>query len=582
MKKPMRNLGSWVFYFISFIYFLVQFAAPAKASPLPKLIVVISIDQFRSDYLTRFEHLFIKPGDKKYPNAGFRYFMDQGAYFMRAHTAHAANMTGPGHAAMLTGAVPALHGIVSNYWFDPALMKGVYCVQDPASPVLNGKGGFIEGGSGRSPKQLLTTTVGDELKSLFGGKPKLVSVAFKDRAAILMAGHRADAVVWFDEKNGQWTTSKYYAETGALPKWLETWNADFGSFLKKEVPDSWEKLLPKDAYKLSSALSDKFVGYSHASVDLKNFGKTFPHRFANKKSDFFYSPWGVHYTLQTALEAVRQYKLGTNSAPDMLTISLSSHDYVGHMFSSMSEEMQDMTIREDRFLAQFLDELFKMVPGGKENIIFALSADHGANTALIDYQKELKLPGAPYFLDDLSAQATAFLRKSKLWVSTEEPVAYVIDGNLYFNHAMIKNKGTSLLEMSQAVAGWLREQPFIAEAYAKADIYAGKTAHTVFSQKLAKNLHPLRSGDVVFASRPSFTQFTGKAVDDVEGLDHESISPQDGGIPIVLVGKPFVKKRFWDDVVISDLAPTLSAALGILAPSGSEGRILSQAMRPQP
>ena len=205
----------------------------------PKLVVLISIDQFRGDYVERFYRHFL-PARTGRGIGGFRFLMETGAHFRNAMHNHIPTATGPGHATLMTGSEPAIDGIVGNDWFSRATGKSMYCVEDPSVETIGGPSGPM------SPKNLMVTTVGDELKMATNGRSKVVGVAIKDRAAILMAGHAADEVIWWDAGVGAWVTSSFYAPSKRLPEWVTTLNAERG--VDKLAGKAWEPMLPKDAY----------------------------------------------------------------------------------------------------------------------------------------------------------------------------------------------------------------------------------------------------------------------------------------------------------------------------------------------
>ncbi|MBI3555107.1 MAG: alkaline phosphatase family protein [Deltaproteobacteria bacterium] len=546
------------------IILFISFSVPVSAAPRPKLVVLVALDQFRSDYLTRFENLYLPaaaPGGKI---GGFRYLMDKGAYFANTQTAHAPNVTGVGHAAMLTGALPYLHGIVANYWYDQALHEKFYCVQDAEAQTIGGKGGEH---TGRSPRTLLVTTVGDELKNALGGKPRVVSIALKDRASILMGGHRADIALWFDEEAKGWTTSSYYLSDKQLPSWLVDWNKS--EYLGKKVPEQWQLLLPEKQYWLSTPMTPEMIG------DGRGLGKKFPHSIAGRLAPFLTSPWANAFTFDTALRAVSALKLGSGAATDLLAISLSAFDAAGHNYGPLSHEMQDMALRTDRMLSDFLNSLSHQIPGGMSDVVVVFTADHGVQPNPLLAAK-LGLPGEAYHSADLADKGNVRLRALFGFDDSEKPIASVFEDNVAFDHALFQKRGKDAGEAARALASWLRSQPSIAAAYSRGDLLEGRVPPTEVARRLARSVHPERSGDVVFSMRPGYLGMDNHGYG---GTEHESATVLDASIPLIFVGKPFKPGRYADMASLSDLAPTLSSVLGIIAPSGSEGHVLAKALR---
>lgn len=529
----------------------------------PRLVVVIAVDQLRSDYLTRFEHLFLPAKQGGGSVGGFRYLMSNGAYFQTALMPHALNVTGLGHAVMLTGSYPYLHGITSHRWFEYAEKKKTYCVLDKnVTPV--GSVNAPKADDGRSPKNLLVSTVGDEMKNAWGGRSLVAGVSLKDRSAILMAGHRADLAIWFDEASRGFVTSTYYAKGGKLPTWLERWNKT--DYIAKKVPETWTKLLPEKEYWLSTPMPPETVAWS------KEVTKSFPHPIKNDAKAFVLSPWGNDLVFDTSLELARSMKFGADEVPDLLALSLSSFDAIGHNFGFMSEEMQDSIVRVDRALANFLNALARQVPGGLKNVAIILTGDHGI-TVNHSMAERLRLPGGAYWAGPITEQANAYLREKFSLSSGDNVIVHFEETNIAFDHDLLKRKNKDVAEVARALASWLRPLPFIAAAYAKADLLEGRVPPTPYAKRLAISTHPTRSADVVFAARPGFAHLPDKTN---IGVDHETPSVQESSVPLIFAGPWFKSGRFADEPSMADLAPTLSKVLGLVAPSGSQGQVISK------
>ncbi|MEW6057569.1 MAG: alkaline phosphatase family protein [Bdellovibrionota bacterium] len=557
--------------FFLWIILWISGSAEAKAellsNPPARLVVTIVVDQLRSDYLTKYGSLLLpaKQGSKP---GGFRYLTDNGAYFKNAQTGHAINITGLGHAAVATGAPPSLHGIIAHRWFEESLGDAVYCMEDQSSPLVHTSelpAKLSELGRGRSPKNLQVSTFADELKNATAGRAKVAGVSLKDRSAILLGGHRADLALWYEELAQAWITSKYYVEK--TPLWLQEWNKY--DYLEKRVPQTWTKLLPEKAYSLSYTLEPQMIGKT------LGLGEQFPHPIQKKLVPFLISPWGNAYILDTALEVTKNLGLGKDAAPDFLGVSLSSFDALGHRFDPNSPQMLDAFVRLDRMLADFFAKLDALVPGGIENVVFVLTADHGVSPAPI-FSKAQRLPGDWYSdVEGLSLANKAMRAKLDLG-ENENPVVFWGETHLFLNRPLLAKKKVDLDHASRLLAKWLRSQPFVVEAYAKTDVLEGRTQGTEISQKLARTTHTQRSGDGVFAARPGFLQVPQASTG---GTEHENPTVQDSSIPIVFKGKPFRKLQSWDRITLSEIAPTLSAAFGIIAPSGAEGKVLGQALK---
>ena len=299
----------------------------------PRLVVLISIDQFRSDYLTRFEDLYL-PAKKGDVIGGFKYLMQHGAYFPDAHHDHVPLSTGPGHSVLLTGAPPYKSGIVGNDWWDRELNQKTYVVQDNSVKNI----GPASTSPPVSPAHLKVTTLGDELKMTTGRTAKVFGLALKDRASILMAGHLADGAFWFDPEMGQWASSTYYYKNGKLPDWLDTLNA-------LNLPASFYNKYWKFGSD-PSVLKRLFTPTGEFASDTNGLGKEFPHKVTSKNGEvntdyfkaFSSTPFANTYVFKTARELIKQEGLGQDEITDILAINLSSNDYVGHSFGPDSAE----------------------------------------------------------------------------------------------------------------------------------------------------------------------------------------------------------------------------------------------------
>ena len=347
------------FFALFFPALLPQFTPRAFASAYdarPKLIVVIVIDQFRGDYLERYHDQFAA--------GGFRVLMERGAYFTDCNYDYANTRTAPGHATLFTGSYTSGHGILANEWWDPEKKKRVTSVEDDATKIV----GIEGGGTGASPHNLLSDTLGDELKLATGGKARVFAISLKDRAAVLPGGFSADGAYWIDPKSGSWITSTFYR--GELPEWARNFNTGHRAekFWNLEWKDEMGKVL----------------------------GSTAPRTGRDGKPAGFYevvgsTPFANQYEFDFAKELMLYEKLGTGPATDLLAISLSANDILGHQVGPDSSEMRGMALALDRQLAEFFDFLGHQV--GMANVWIALSADHGI-APLPEFAKSLRLPAA--------------------------------------------------------------------------------------------------------------------------------------------------------------------------------------------
>ncbi|MEO6254795.1 MAG: alkaline phosphatase family protein, partial [Ferruginibacter sp.] len=358
--------------FTFYLFTLASFAQRAK----PKLVVGLVIDQMRWDYLYRYSEL--------YGTGGFKRLLGQGFSCENTMIPYTPTVTAAGHTCIYTGSVPAVHGIVANDWVERETGTPMYCATDTTvMPV--GSATLYEGRM--SPRNMLTNTIGDELRMANNFRSKVIGIALKDRGGIFAAGHSANAAYWFDEKVGRWITSTYY--TNELPKWVQQYN-------DRKVPDSlmgsdWTLLYDKSKYTQST---DDERPYERVLESDK--GRTFPHKYqsvigSNNYNAFRASPFGNTYTLDFAKEIIRNEKMGMGTATDMLCVSVSSTDYIGHRFGPNSMEVEDAYLRLDKEIADFLIYLDRTL--GKNNYLLFLSADHGAPQAS-GFLKENKFTSA--------------------------------------------------------------------------------------------------------------------------------------------------------------------------------------------
>ncbi|MES4793400.1 MAG: hypothetical protein C4321_10875 [Chloroflexota bacterium] len=337
-------------------------ATPSPPAPHPpRLVVLIVIDQFRQDFLTRFTPFF--------GTGGFRRLMEQGANFTSAHYTNSTTYTGPGHACIVTGTYPYKNGILAIYWYNRASKQREAMVYDPDAQLLDGP---TEPTDETSPRNLIGTTIGDQLILSNNGHSRVLGLSNKDRAAQIPGGKLGKAY-WFSERRGEMTSSTYYGRM--LPRWLQEVNA-------RRLPDAsfnrpWTRLLPESAYNISRA-----DDYPYES-NVEGLGRTFPHPVNGRLAApgpafyaaFMLTPWANDYQFAVARAAIEAENLRRDEYPDFLSISLTAQDLVGHEFGPESQEAQDLVVRTDRQLAEFLAYLTgRFAP---EDLLIAFTADHG-------------------------------------------------------------------------------------------------------------------------------------------------------------------------------------------------------------
>lgn len=488
-----------------------------------------------------------------------------------AYHDHLPTYTGPGHAVLLTGATPSRSGIVGNLWWDPVARKVQYCVEGPVPPGAS-RGPI-------TPATLLVTTLADELELATGGRSKTWAFGLKDRAAVLLAGHAADRACWFDEVRGSWTSSAHWRGDDGAPDWLRELgrtlrpDADFGATWAPSVPaEAFERLwVPPGAEPLRPFAHTLDVGApAGASGDPK--AQTAFH------AAWVVTPFANDWVLRSALACVRAEALGADDVPDLLAVNLSTNDYVGHRFGPDSAEVLDVTVRTDRQLAAFFRGLAEAVPGGLDRVVVALSSDHGvASNAVL-----LGKAGIPSGLhaDDDTTGGTSRLRaaaESALdaafgagdWMDAH------VEHQLWFSRAAIARRTPAERDaMERVAADACRALDGVHDAYGRTAISEGRIPRTAVARAVALGFHPERSGDVVIVTDPGWTPARTRT-----GATHGAPWTYDAKVPLVLRGPGIVPGRHRARAATTDLAPTLADLLGISPPSGSEGRVLAEALR---
>jgi predicted AlkP superfamily pyrophosphatase or phosphodiesterase len=512
----------------------------------PKLVVGIVVDQMRYDYLTRFYN--------KYGEGGFKRMMNEGYNCKNNHFNYIPTYTGPGHTSIYTGTTPKYHGIIGNDWYDKDLKRNVYCAQDDSvQPV-----GTASDAGKMSPQRMKSTTFADENRLFTQMRGKTIGISIKDRGAILPAGHTANAAYWFQGKDeGNWISSTFYIND--LPKWVKDFNASksTNSYLKV-----WNTL-----YDINT--------YTESGSDLNNFeggfkGKetaTFPYdldalKEENGGFDILKStPFGNSLTTDFAMAAIDGEQLGADNITDVLTVSFSSTDYVGHNFGVNSKEVEDTYIRLDIDLERFFNSLDAKI--GKGNYTVFLTADHGA----IDvpaYLESVKIPSGYLNNSETKKRFNEFMTKT---FAATDLVENVSNDQIFLNREKIQLLELELDDVQEAIVNELI-------SYENVDkVYSAITMSTVefnsgIEELLQKGFNQKRSGDILIISNPNYISY-GKT-----GSTHGSGFNYDTHVPLLFFGKGITHGKTFQKTEITDIAPTMSALLGISFPNAAIGQPL--------
>lgn len=541
----------------------------------PKLVLLIAVDQFRYDYLERFGDLFA-------PN-GLRRLLREGASWTQAHYDHTPTYTAPGHATMMTGTYPAETGIVGNDWIDRPSVKRVTSVSDENVKLL---GSSDPREIAASPHRLLSSTVGDELRLLTNGRSKVIGISAKNRSAILPAGRHANAAYWLSN-SGTMSSSTYYFDQ--LPAWVVAFNNTKPS--DKYFGAKWERLLPESEYlKYAGPDSLPWEKVGAATGDTNVFPHTITGGAKEPNSAFYFaldhSPFSNDLLVAFAQEAIVNEKLGQDDDTDVLTVSFSASDYVGHRYGPYSQEAMDITLRVDRQIATLLD--FVQTRIGLANTLIAFTADHGVSP-IPEHAAALGLGGGRLKTPEILATIrTAISARYNPQGKSPDPSAdYIlkynywgvvtdafINGNLYFNYEALKRDNVDLEEISKVVAAAALTIPGVARSFTRAQLLRGETSITdPIERRVVHGFNPVRSGDVVMVAEPY------KYLGDTITATHGSPYSYDTHVPVIIMGTGVVPGRYLEPASPADIAPTLSALLRITAPTNATGRVLSEAIR---
>jgi len=498
----------------------------------PKLVVVIVIDQFRGDYLERYRDQF--------GEGGFRLFLDHGAYFTDCNYNYANTRTAPGHSTLFTGAYSNGHGIADNEWWDAKKKRLVTSVEDDDTKIVGVPGEK----TGSSPHNLRADTIGDELKMATQGKSRVFTVSLKDRASVLPGGFSADAAYWIEPKSGAWVTSTYYRD--ALPKWAEDFN--------------------------SSGRSAKYWDRDWKDAQGATLRSTARHQKKDGSDASFYevigsTPFANEYELDFARELMVYENVGRGPATDLLSISLSANDILGHQVGPDTPEMQAMALELDRELADFFTFLGHQI--GLANVWIAISADHGVAT-LPAAAKKLRIPAANVEGKKLEAQINATLTAKfspghpAPYVKFEYPVAW-LDPEA-FGAAHVKEQD------AESAAGEAMKQSGMRSYFTKSQLAAGQVSNTPWGRKFLNSYTPDEGWYVMGVSDPFNVGGTGAG--------HGAPYTYDTHVPLAFYGLPFHPGTYRNHAEPVDLATTLASLLGINAPTHAVGRVLTEALSP--
>jgi predicted AlkP superfamily pyrophosphatase or phosphodiesterase len=509
------------------LFLLLPLNAPAQQKPKkPKLVLAVVVDQFRYDYLLRFRSDY---------HGGIARLLSEGAVFADARYIHYPTVTAVGHSTFMSGATPSVSGIISNEWLDRESDEPVTSVSDKTTQLLGG----TPGATGSSPRRMLVSTLGDELK-MSGQQSKVIGISIKDRSSILPSGHMADAAYWFENDSQHFVTSSYYMKQ--LPAWVAKINSDRPLY----------KYLGADWTALDAKPGDKPLCTMKAGTEV---------RFCGPIEN---TPFGNELLEEFAEKAIEHEQLGSHNGTDLLALSFSSNDYVGHQVGPDAPEIRDISRRTDTLLGKLLDFINTRIGQGNTLVIF--TADHGVAPAP-NVNNARKMPGGWLTASEYSGKISAQLAQK---FGAGDWFRYDAYGQLYLNYKTVaanKADGEAVRRFAAEVA---RGLPHIARAFTHDDLLHLGTAVDSVGRAVQLGFYGARSADLILVPEPYYMFFSPP------GTTHATPYSYDNHVPLIFYGPGIRPGLHHESVTINDVAPTLAAMLGVETPSGASGRILAE------
>lgn len=508
------------------------FAADKK----PKLVLTVVIDQFRYDYLTRYR------GELK---GGLARLMNNGAVFTNANYDHFPTVTAIGHSTILTGATPSISGIVANDWPDRATGLLHSSVQDSGTFLVGGKADL----KGSSPKRLLVSTVGDELKLAYGSRCRVFGVSLKDRSAILPSGHLADAAYWFDLNTGLMTSSTYYFKDKQLPAWVTEFNTR--DMAGKRLGQKWMPLnaKPEDKPYWSIAADRKYASFE----------------------DFERTTYGNEMLEEFVEALIRNEGIGRHDVTDLLTISYSSNDLLGHKVGIYGPAMRQMVLDTDAAIGRLLNAA--EASAGRGNVLVILTADHGVVPAPEELAARGMMGGRVLettLSEPIEEALTARFGKEKWLLSAPGRIVYL-------NDALAVKYKTTVAELQRVAADAARKAPHVFRVYTATDLAAGRYQGDPIDRRVRNGYNAVEGADLFVVLEPYWIYYNPRTA---VGTDHGQPFGYDTHVPVVFMGPGIRPGRYDMPVIVNDIAPTVATMLDVETPSGSIGRVLTEMLAP--
>ena len=528
--------------FLVLNYFFVSAQNKNEISTVskPKLVVGIVVDQMRNDYIYRYWDRF--------GNGGFKRLITNGYHFKNAHYNYVPTYTGPGHCSIYTGATPRSHGIIGNDWFVKTNATSTYCVLDTNQQTV----GSTSKNGKMSPKNQLSSTIGDELKMSSNQRSKVYSISLKDRSAILPAGHAANAAFWFDDASGDFISSTWYMKE--LPNWLKLFNEK--KFTKAYMEEGWRTLYPIETYSNSLSDDNRYEGAPGKEKPV------FPYEY---KTQLAKNNWGIiksmpagnALTKDLAIACLLNERLGKGSETDLLCISFSSTDYIGHYFGTRAIETEDVYLRLDKDLEELLNTLDKEL--GKNNYTVFLTADHGG-ADVPNHLLDNKIPAGYIKEKQVIKEVRTFLKTN---YGDTLLLANMSNEQLFLNDQKIEFLKINKTELEERLCNFLISIPGISEAYSSSMLKNMAYDKNDFRTLLQNGYNHKLSGNIALIYQPGWMDHSDK------GTTHGAAYNYDTHVPVIFYGNGISKGENFNYVTITQIAPTICELLRINQPNST-------------
>ena len=553
MKKQLI----WCSALIAFV--LISFTSYAQRNrsdrhlARPKLVVGIVVDQMRWDYLYRYYD--------RYGDGGFKRMLNEGFSANNTNIDYVPTVTAIGHSTVYTGSVPSIHGIAGNDFIIQATGQRMYCAEDQSVETV---GSDTDAGK-MSPRNLLASTITDELKLATNFRSKVVGVAIKDRGSILPAGHAADAAYWFDGKTGDFITSTYYMNE--LPNWVNDFNKH--KWVEKLMKEGWETLYPIDTYLQSSDDDNSYEG-KFSGTEAPTFPINTAQLFQEQGPGLISStPHGNTLSIEMAKAAIENESLGNHEVTDFLALSLSSTDYVGHRFGPNAIEVEDTYLRLDKSLEEFFKYRDKEIGAGEYTVF--LTADHGG-AHNVSFMQDNRFPAGAWPSGKILKDLNAALQKK---FSAEKLVISLANYQVHLNNPLINEQQMDADAIKAEIIDFLKKQEGVSYVVDMEKV-ASATIPALIKERIVNGYHHKRSGSIQVILDPAWYSSGSERP---TGTSHSAWNPYDSHIPLVFMGWGIEQGKTSRPTHMTDVAPTVAALLNIQTPNGTIGKPIIEALK---